>query len=258
VSSAADAKRIGHIAARALAVIGGLLLATSAAFSYFVAGYADDAINAGTGAAEDALRSDKSGLDEKTAGDAADWLHRLSHWAISGKPDEFRTYALIAIAAAIVAVVAAFARRPEAIWPELVWGVTAVAGLAPNLAFDWWFSIWLFTGSLIAAAAVTHFLARRDDHVRHAGGVARQAGAAAAPHVGSALAWGSRTAGDAMARARAGSAGAPSAVPVAAAPPMPGSPAAPPPAAPAGWYADPQRQAAQRWWDGQAWTDRTS
>jgi hypothetical protein len=29
-------------------------------------------------------------------------------------------------------------------------------------------------------------------------------------------------------------------------------------APPAGWYADPQLQAAHRWWDGSAWTDRTS
>ena len=57
-------------------------------------------------------------------------------------------------------------------WPEVVWGVAALAGLAPNLAFDLWFSIWIFTGSLIAGAAVIHYLARRDDHVRRAGDAA--------------------------------------------------------------------------------------
>jgi hypothetical protein len=241
VTSGADAKRFGHAAARVAAVAGGLLLAISAAISYWIAGYADDAIDAGTGAAEDALRSNQSGLDDKTAGHAADWLHRLSDWAISGRPGEFRTYALIAVAAGIFAIVAAFRRAPDAIWPEIAWGVTAVAGLAPNLSFDLWFSVWLFTGSLIAAAAVIHFLARRDDHVRRAAEVTRRAGAAAAPHVQSAWARGSRAATDAMARRAA-----------------PASVADPPPAAPAGWYADPQRLAAQRWWDGSGWTDRTS
>jgi hypothetical protein len=175
-----------------VAVVGGLLLALSAAVSYVIAGYADDAIDAGAGAAEHAVRSGQAGLDGKNADTAADWLHRLSDWAVSGKPDEFRTYALIAIAAALVAIAGAFVRRPDAVWPELLWGVAAVAGLAPNLAFDFWFSIWLFTGSLIAAAAVLHYLARRDDRVRQAVGAARSAGAAAAPQVRAAMARGRR------------------------------------------------------------------
>lgn len=184
---------------------GGIFLVVSAAFSYWLAGYADDAIEAGTGAAEDALRSPGSGLDETTRDDAADWLHRLSDWAVSGRPDDFRTYCLIAIAAGLAAILVALLRRPHAIWPEIAWGVCAVAGLAPNLAFDLWFSIWAFTGSLIAGAAVIHYLARRDDHVRRAGDAAMRAGTAAAPHVNSALARGSRAATDAMARFRGGS-----------------------------------------------------
>jgi hypothetical protein len=232
-----------------LAVIGGILLSISAAFAYFIAGYADDAIDAGSGAAERAVRSGQSGLEGQNADDAADWLHRLSDWAVSGRPDDFRNYALIALAAGIVAIAAALPRRNDAVWPEVVWGVTAVAGLAPNLAFDLWFSVWVFTGSLIAAAAVVHFLARRDDHVRRAGAAAQRAAAAAAPHVGSAYARGSRAATDAYARARGGP--AVSAAPAAAV-------ADPPPAAPAGWYADPHGASAQRWWDGSTWTDRTS
>jgi hypothetical protein len=269
VSSGGGAQRIGHAAARVAAAVGGFLLAISAAISYVIAGYADDAIDAGAGAAEDAVRSGQSGLDGKTADDAADWLHRLSDWAVSGRPGEFRTYALVALAAGIVAMVAALPRRPDAIWPEVVWGLTAVAGLAPNLAFDFWFSIWLFTGSMIAAAAVMHYLARRDDRVRQAGDAARRAGVAAAPHVQSAWKRGSRAATDAVARARGGPVGgvapAAPAMPRATAPAVPGATAAtsaavadPPPSPPAGWYADPQRRAPHRWWDGSAWTDRTS
>ena len=206
MDSAAGAKRLGHAAARLTAMCGGIFLMVAAGFSYWIAGYADDAIEAGTGAAEDVLRSPESGLDEGTRDDAADWLHRLSDWAVSGRPDEFRTYCLVALAAGALAVVVALARRPDAIWPELAWGATGIAGLAPNIAFDLWFTVWLFSGSLIAAAAVIHYLARRDDHVRRAGAVARQAGTAASPHVGSALAAGSRAASAAVARARGGGA----------------------------------------------------
>jgi hypothetical protein len=180
MSTPGSAKRYGTVAARALAVIGGLLLAVTAGVSYFIAGYADDAIEAGTGAAEDALRDGSTGLDEGTSQEAADWLHRLSDWAIEGRPDQFRTYCLIAIAAAAIAILAALPRGREAIWPEVVWGATALAGLVPNLAFDLWFSLWLFTGSLIGAAAVVHYLARRDDHVRRAAAATRRAGGAAA------------------------------------------------------------------------------
>lgn len=203
--SSGGAQRFGHAAARVIAVLGGVFLVMSAAFSYWVAGYADDAIDAGTGAAEDALRSPESGLDEKTRDDAADWLHRLSDWAVSGRPDDFRTYCLIAIAAGLLAIVVAVVSRPRAIWPEVAWSLSAIAGLAPNLAFDLWFTIWAFTGSLIAGAAVVHYFARRDDKVRRAGDAARRAGTAAAPHVGSALTRGSRAATDAMARFRGGS-----------------------------------------------------
>ena len=203
--SSGGAQRFGHAAARVIAVLGGVFLVMAAAFSYWVASYADDAIEAGTGAAEGALRSPESGLDEATRDDAADWLNRLSDWAVSGRPDDFRTYCLIAIAAGLLAMVVALVRRPLAVWPEIAWAFCAVAGLAPNLAFDLWFSIWAFTGSLIAGAAVIHYLARRDDHVRRAGDAARRAGTAAAPHVGSALNRGSRAATDAMARFRAGS-----------------------------------------------------
>ena len=244
--SAADAKRYGHVAARLVAIVGGLLLGMSAAISYFIAGYADDALEAGTGAAEGALRDGSSGLDDGTADEAADWVHRLSDYLVDGRPDQFRNYCLIAMAAAAIAMFAALPRRPEAIWPEIVWGVTALAGLAPNLAFDLWFSIWAFTGSLIAGAAGLHYLARRDDHVRRAAGVTRRAGAAAAPHVGSAFAAGSRAATDAYRRARGGAGEV--AAPVATARPITAAP---------GWYADPERQAALRYWDGDAWTAHT-
>lgn len=199
-----DAKRYGHVAARIVAMIGGILLGTAALLSYVIAGYADDAVDAGTGAAQDALRDGSTGLDEGTANDAADWLDKLSDWFVDGRPDQFRNYCLIAIAAAATAMVVALLRRPDSIWPELVWGVTALAGLVPNLAFDLWFSIWIFSGSLIAGAAVLHYLARRDDHVRRAADATRRAGAAAAPHVGSALSRGSRAAGDAYRKARGG------------------------------------------------------
>ncbi len=202
--SATAAKRYGHVAARLLAVLGAIMLGTSAAVSFVIAGYADDAIEAGTGAAEGALRDGSTGLDEGTAAEAADWVHRLSDWAVEGRPDQFRNYCLIAILAAAIALVAALPRRPEAIWPEIVWGATALAGLVPNLSFDLWFTIWAFTGSLIAGAAALHYLARRDDQVRRAADATRRAGEAAAPHVGSALARGSQAATDAYRRARGG------------------------------------------------------
>lgn len=199
-----DAKRYGHVAARIVAMLGGMLLGTAALFSYFIAGYADDAVEAGTGAAQDALRDGRTGLDGGKADEAADWVDRLSDWFVEGRPDQFRNYCLVAIAAAVIAMLTALVRRPDAIWPELVWGATALAGLVPNLAFDLWFSIWIFTGSLIAGAAALHYMARRDDHVRRAAGATRKAGAAAAPHVGSALSRGSRAAGDAYRKARGG------------------------------------------------------
>jgi hypothetical protein len=252
---ATAAKRYGHVAARLLAVVGGMLLGISAAISYWIAGYADDAVDAGTGAAEDALRDGSTGIDGKAADEAADWLNRLSDQLVEGRPDQFRNYCLIAIAAAAIAMLAALPRRPDAIWPEIVWGVTAIAGLVPNLAFDFWFGVWTFTGSLIAGAAAMHYLARRDDHVRRAAGATKRAGAAAAPHVGSALARGSQAATDAYRRARGGAeAGAPA--PGRHAGPAPIAQAAAP-AAPAGWYADPHDQAALRYWDGDGWTPHT-
>ena len=93
---------------------------------------------------------------------------------------------------------------PGLIWPEVVWGVAALAGLAPNLAFDFWFGIWAFTGSVIAAAAAVHYMARRDDQVRLAADATLRAGQAAAPHVQSAWTRGSRAAGDAYRKARGG------------------------------------------------------
>ena len=250
MASTATAKRYGHVAARLIAMVGGLLLGTSAAIAYFIAGYADDALEAGTGAAEDALRDGSTGLDKGTADDAADWAHRLSDWLVDGRPDQFRNYCLIAIAAAVIAMLAAIPRRPDAMWPEIVLGLAALAGLAPNLAFDLWFSIWIFTGSLIAGAAVLHYMARRDDHVRRAADVTRRAGAAAAPHVGSAFARGSKAAGDAYRRVRGGE----------DAPPQPATAvdASAPPAPSPGWYADPRREARLRYWDGGSWTDHTS
>ena len=257
--SATEAKRYGHIAARTIAFIGGVLLGTTAAISYFIAGYADDALNAGTGAAEDALRDGSAGLDDATADEAADWFERASDWLVEGRPDQFRNYCLIAIGAAAIAMVAALVRRPDALWPELVWGVAAIAGLAPNLAFDFWFAVWTFTGSLIAGAAVIHYLARRDDHVRLAAAATKRAGAAAAPHVGSAFSKGSQAATDAYRRARGGAA-EDGERPVAGAPvpaPLPAAPATAVAVPPAGWYSDPHGQATQRYWDGGAWTPHT-
>ena len=262
MTSAPAAKRYGHVAARLLAMVGGMLLGLSAAISWFIAGYADDALEAGTGAAEDALRDGTTGLDERATGEAADWLRRLSDYLVDGRPDQFRTYCLIAMAAAAIAMLAALPRRPDSMWPEIVWSAAALAGLAPNLAFDLWFSIWLFTGSLIAGAAALHYLARRDDHVRRAADATKRAGAAAAPHVGSALSRGSKAATDAYRKARGGGSGpgdaggsGPTAPPV----PQPAAPVATadPPAPAPGWYADPQRQASLRYWDGEAWTGYT-
>jgi hypothetical protein len=204
MSATPAAKRYGHVAARVLAFVGGILLGTTAAFSYFIAGYADDVVNAGSGAAEDALRDGSAGLDGNTADQAADWFHRLSNWYVDGRPDNFRNYCLIAIGAALIAMVAAVMKRPDSIWPEIVWGGAALAGLAPNLAFDFWFGMWLFTGSVIATAAVVHYLARRDDQVRRAAEATRRAGVAAAPHVGSALARSGQAAGEAYRRVRGG------------------------------------------------------
>src|SRR3954468_11199804 len=112
MTSAPAAKRYGHVAARLLAIIGGILLGTTAAFSYFIAGYADDAVNAGSGAAENALRDGSTGLDDGTADQAADWFHRLSDWYVDGRPDNFRNYCLIAMAAALIAMIVALVRRP--------------------------------------------------------------------------------------------------------------------------------------------------
>jgi hypothetical protein len=275
MGNATGARRYGHAAARITAIVGGLLLAVSALISYFIAGYADDAVSAGTGAAEDALRGGETGLDERTSEEAADWVQRLADWAVSGRPDQFQTLALIATAAGVLAVLIALFRSPHALWPEIAWGVLAVAGLAPNLAFDLWFSIWIFTGSLIAGAAAIHYLARRDDHVKRAVAVSRRAGVAAKPHVNNALSAGYRAAGSAVARARgtgetpkAGAAvqpppmpgAAPASVAAAEPPPVlePGGSADPPPAAPAGWYADPREAGRLRYWDGAAWTSQVS
>lgn len=204
MTSAPAAKRYGHVAARLLAIVGGILLGTTAAFSYFVAGYADDAVKAGSGAAENALRDGSAGLDNGTADQAADWFHRLSNWYVDGRPEHFRMYCLIAIVAALAAMAIALVRRPDSIWPEVVWGIAALAGLTPNLAFDFWFGIWAFTGSVILAAAVVHYMARRDDHVRLAADATLRAGQAAAPHVQSAWTRGSQAAGDAYRKARGG------------------------------------------------------
>ena len=276
MGNASGARRYGHAAARITAIVGGLLLAVSALISYFIAGYADDAVSAGTGAAEDALRSGETGLDERTSDEAVDWMHRLADWAVSGRPDQFQTLALIATAAGVLAVLIALARTPDALWPEIAWGGLALVGLAPNLAFDFWFSIWIFTGSLIAGAAALHYFARRDDHVRRAVAVSRRAGVAAKPHVNNALSASYRAAGGAIARARgtgeaqkAGAAAvqpppmpgaAPASVAATQPPPMPetGSAVDPPPAAPAGWYADPRDAGRLRYWDGAAWTSQDS
>src|SRR3954471_17193234 len=197
MTSAPAAKRYGHVAARLLAIVGGVLLGTTAAFSYFIAGYADDAVKAGSGAAENALRDGSAGLDDGTADQAADWFHRLSDWYVDGRPEHFRMYCLIAIAAAVAAMAIALVRRPDSAWPEVAWGAAALAGLAPNLAFDFWFGICAFTGSVIAAAAALHYMARRDDHVRLAADATVRAGQSAAPHVQSAWTRGSEAAGDA-------------------------------------------------------------
>ena len=49
--------------------------------------------------------------------------------------------------------------------------------------------------------------------------------------------------------------GAPGHAPASGVPTWSGSAVAPPPLAPQGWYLDPLRVAALRWWDGQGWTD---
>src|SRR3712207_906018 len=113
------ARRSGHAAARVCAAIGGFLLAVSALISYFIAGYADDAVSAGTDAAEDALRSGETGPDDPTSEEAVDWLHRLADWAISGRPEQFQSLALVAAAAGGLAVLVALVRRPDALWPEI-------------------------------------------------------------------------------------------------------------------------------------------
>ena len=242
MADADTARRWGHAAARVSAAVGGLFLTISALIAYVIAGYADDAVSAGSDAAEDALRSGETGLDQRASDEAADWVERLADYVVSGRPGDFQTYALIAAAAGVLAVVVAIVRRPVARWPEAAWSVLALAGLAPNLAFDLWLSVWVFTGGLIAAAAVIHYFARRDDHVRRAAAAGLRAGAAAKPHVTSALATGYRAAGGALARARAGET----------------PPAAPGPAAPAGWYADPADRDKLRYWDGAAWTSHVS
>ena len=242
-----SARRAGDAAARILAVVGGLLLAGSSLIAYFIAGYADDAIAAGAGAAEEAARSGDAGLDERTGNEAADWIQRAADYLVSGRPDQFQTFALIAAGAGAVAALVALVRRPDARWPEATWAAAALAGLVPNLAFDLWFSVWIFTGSLVAAAAVVHYLVRRDDHLRRAAAATQRAGTAAKPHVTSALATGYRAAGEALAQVRG-----PRAVAQAAPQPAPG------PAAPAGWYADPGDADKLRYWDGAAWTAHVS
>ena len=103
----------------------------------------------------------EAAADQIGDGEAADWVERLSDWFVDGRAENFRTLCLVAIAAGVVAVLAALPRRPGSFWPEAVWVVAAIAGLAPNLAFDLWFSLWIFTGAVIAAAPVLHYVARK-------------------------------------------------------------------------------------------------
>ena len=149
--SSTGSLRWTNAAARVCAVVGGVLLAATAAVSWVIAGYADDVVDAGSDAA----------VDQIGDGQAADWVERLSDWFVDGRAENFRTLCLVAIAAGIVAIIAALPRRPGALWPEAVWAIAAVAGLAPNLAFDLWFSLWIFTGVLIAIAPVLHYMGRR-------------------------------------------------------------------------------------------------
>jgi hypothetical protein len=145
------ARRWSDAAARLCAVIGGILLAATAAVSWVIAGYADDVVDAGSDAAVDSIG------DEGTR----DWVERISDWFVDGRAENFRTLCLVAIAAGAIAIVAALPKRPHSLWPEAVWATAAIAGLAPNLAFDFWFSLWIFTGVLIAVAPVLHYLGRR-------------------------------------------------------------------------------------------------
>src|SRR5688572_27037097 len=118
--------------ARVVGFSGGALLALCSLIAYVVAGFADDAVDAGNSLAEDALRSGEVGIDGEAADQAADWWERIANTLVGGRPDQFRTLALIALAAGVVAMLVALLRQPDRLWPEIAWGATSLAGLAPN------------------------------------------------------------------------------------------------------------------------------
>lgn len=175
-------RRFHSAPARILAMVGGFGLVVSSLFLWWLAGYADDLVDAGTDAATDVI-----GYQQ-----AATWLERAGDNLVGGRPETFKMFALAAAAAGVVAMVAAIPRSPLARWPEWVWGLVTVVTLLPELVWEYWLGVWTFTGALVAGAAVIHYLARRDDLVRRAAAVtatgAKQAATAAAPHVQSAAA----------------------------------------------------------------------
>jgi hypothetical protein len=152
--------------ARTCAFVGGGAVAFFAILGYWLAGYADDAVDAGHVAAADALDSEL----------AASWIERAALHVVGGSPDGFRRMCIVALLAGIVAAATAFPRRPLKTWQEWVWALAALVALAPNLVWGWWFTVWAFSGSAVAGAAVVHYLARRDDLVRRAQAGAVQAG----------------------------------------------------------------------------------
>ena len=162
--------------ARTCAFVGGGAVALFAVLGYWLAGYADDAVDAGHIAASDALDSEA----------AATWIERAALHVVGGSPDGFRKMCIVALLAGLVAVVASFPRRPLVTWPEWVWGLAALAALSPNLVWGWWFTVWAFSGAFVAGAAALHYMARRDDLVRAAQGHAVRAGNAGVREAGAA------------------------------------------------------------------------
>src|SRR5690349_14174609 len=97
--------------ARTCAFVGGGAVAFFAVVGYWLAGYADDAVDAGHMAAADALDSET----------AATWIERAALHVVGGSPDGFRRMCVVALLAGIVAVATALPRRPLVTWQEWVW-----------------------------------------------------------------------------------------------------------------------------------------
>src|SRR3954454_12596523 len=102
--------------ARTCAFVGGGSVAFFAVLGYWLAGYADNAVDAGHAAAADALDSEV----------AARWIERAGLPVVGGSPEGFRRMCIVALLAGFVALATAFPRRPLRPWQEWIWGLAAL------------------------------------------------------------------------------------------------------------------------------------